>query len=53
MTTAEKTQTRERLDLLQTLDKHRNFLRFTTRDLSDQQARRRTTVSSLTLGGLI
>src|SRR5258708_15841028 len=46
-------QTRERLDLLQTLDKHRNFLRFTTRDLSDEQARRRTTVSSLTLGGLI
>jgi len=53
MTTAEKTQTRERLDLLQTLDKHRNFLRFTTRDLSDDDARRRTTVSSLTLGGLI
>jgi len=53
MTTAEKTQTRERLDLLQTLDKHRHFLRFTTRDLSDEQARRRTTVSSLTLGGLI
>jgi uncharacterized damage-inducible protein DinB len=46
-------QTRERLDLLQTLDLHRGFLRFTTRDLSDEQARRRTTVSALTLGGLI
>ena len=53
MTTAEKTQTRERLDLLQTLNKHRNFLRFTTRDLTDEQARGRRTVSSLTLGGLI
>src|SRR5207244_7519008 len=53
MPTAEKIQTRERFDLLQTLDKHRNFLRFTTRDLGDDDARRRTTVSSLTLGGLI
>ena len=53
MTTSHKIQTRERLDLLETLDKHRNFLRFTTRDLSDEQARRRTTVSALTLGGLI
>src|SRR5438876_3866150 len=53
MTTSLKTQTRERLDLVQTLDRHRAFLRFTIRDLSDEQAARRTTVSSLTLGGLI
>ncbi|MEW2506579.1 DinB family protein [Amycolatopsis sp. CA-161197] len=35
------------------LGKHRHFLRFTTRDLTDDQARRRTTASELTLGGLI
>jgi uncharacterized damage-inducible protein DinB len=45
--------TRERLDLLETLDKHRGFLRFTVRDLTDAQAAQRTTVSALTLGGLI
>src|SRR5205814_496260 len=49
----QKIQRRERHDLLQTLDRHRNFLRFTTRNMSDEQARRATTVSSLTLGGLI
>ena len=43
----------ERADLLGTLAKHRFFLRFTTRDLDDQQAARRTTVSGLCLGGLI
>ena len=43
----------ERADLLETLGKHRHFLRFTTRDLTDEQAGRRTTVSELTLGGLI
>ena len=31
----------------------RHFLRHTTRDLTDEQARQRTTVSALTLGGLI
>lgn len=45
--------TRERSDLLETLGKSRHFLRFTLRDLSDEQANRRTTVSALTLGGLI
>jgi len=35
------------------LAKARHFLRFTTRDLDDEQARQRTTVSELTLGGLI
>jgi len=43
----------ERADLLATLDKHRSFLRFTVRDLTDEQAAQRTTVSQLCLGGLI
>ena len=45
--------TGERADLLATLGKARHWLRFTTRDLTDEQARQRTTVSELTLGGLI
>jgi hypothetical protein len=47
------TLTGERADLLAMLAKSRHFLRFTTRDLADEQARQRTTVSELTLGGLI
>jgi len=47
------TLTGERADLLATLAKARHFLRFTTRDITDEQARQRTTVSELTLGGLI
>jgi uncharacterized damage-inducible protein DinB len=43
----------ERADLLAMLAAHRNFLRFTTRGLTDEQARQRTTVSELCLGGLI
>jgi Protein of unknown function (DUF664) len=43
----------ERADLLAMLTTHRRFLRFTTRDLSDEQAAERTTVSELCLGGLI
>jgi Protein of unknown function (DUF664) len=43
----------ERADLLAALAKHRHFLRFTTRSLTDEQARQRTTVSELCLGGLI
>src|ERR1700733_15068092 len=43
----------ERADLLATLAKHRHFLAFTTRGLTDEQARQRTTVSELSLGGLI
>jgi hypothetical protein len=53
MTTSEKITTRERSDLLETLAKHRGFLRFTVRGLTDEQAAQRTTVSELTLGGLI
>lgn len=45
--------TGERADLLEMLAKHRHFLRFTTRDLTDEQAGLRTTVSELCLGGLI
>ncbi|HMD93979.1 MAG TPA: DinB family protein [Trebonia sp.] len=43
----------ERADLLAVLAKHRHFLRFTTRDLTDEQAGLRTTASALCLGGLI
>ncbi|MFH0519265.1 DinB family protein [Streptomyces sp. M41] len=51
--TTNNTVTDERADLLQTLAKHRHFLRFTTRDLTDEQAGQRTTASELCLGGLI
>src|SRR5215472_18626913 len=47
------TLTGERADLDQTLAKHRNFLRYTTRGMSDEQAARRSTVSELCLGGII
>ena len=43
----------ERADLLAVLASHRRFPRFTARDLTDEQARQRTTVSELCLGGLI
>jgi Protein of unknown function (DUF664) len=43
----------ERADLLAGLAAARHFLRHTTRDLTDEQARQRTTASELTLGGLI
>lgn len=47
------TVTGERADLLAALAHARHFLRFTARDITEEQARRRTTVSELTLGGLI
>lgn len=53
MTTTEQHFTRERADLTETLGKHRYFLRHTVRDLTDEQAAQRTTVSELCLGGLI
>ncbi|MFF2044542.1 DinB family protein [Kitasatospora sp. NPDC058170] len=43
----------ERAELVRTLDKHRGFLRYTVRDLTDAQAAQRTTASALCLGGLI
>lgn len=53
MTTSAQIVDAERADLLEVLDKHRHFLRFTVRDLSDEDAGRRSTASELTLGGLI
>ena len=47
------TLTRERADLLQALQKHRDFLRYTVRDLSDEQAGASPTASQLCLGGII
>jgi hypothetical protein len=47
------TITVERADLLAALGHARHYLRFTTRDVDDEQARQRTTASELTLGGLI
>jgi len=43
----------ERADLLAALASSRHFLRFTARDLTDEQASQRTTASELCLGGLI
>jgi uncharacterized damage-inducible protein DinB len=48
-----ETRTQEHADLLESLDRHRSFLRHTVRELSEEQIRQRTTVSALTLGGLI
>ena len=48
-----RTLTGERADLVQSLDRHRFFLRFTVRDLTDEQAATRTTASELCLSGLI
>jgi len=43
----------ERGDLVPSLDRQRQFLRYTTRGLTDEQAAQRTTASELSLGGLI
>jgi len=43
----------ERTDLLASLTRHRWFVTFTLRGLSDEQARRRPTASALSLGGLL
>jgi hypothetical protein len=53
MTTERDVETRERADLVETLDKHRAFLRQTVRGMTDEQAGLRTTSSELCLGGLI
>jgi uncharacterized damage-inducible protein DinB len=52
-TDTDTTLTGERADLVQSLDRHRGFLRFTVRGLTDEQATRRTTTSELCLAGLI
>jgi uncharacterized damage-inducible protein DinB len=48
-----QTLTGERADLLESLARTRHFLRYTLRDLTDEQAAQRTTPSELCLGGLI
>jgi hypothetical protein len=53
MTPKPETDSRERADLLETLAKHRGFLRHTVQGLSDRQAAERTTASALCLGGII
>jgi hypothetical protein len=52
-TPAAQTVDDERADLLETLQKHRGLFRFTVEGVDDDQARTRSTVSELTLGGLI
>jgi Protein of unknown function (DUF664) len=51
--TPQQTTTGERADLVQSLDRHRGFLRFTVRGITDEQAALRPTPSALCLGGLI
>ncbi|KQZ88571.1 hypothetical protein ASD62_03835 [Phycicoccus sp. Root563] len=51
--TQQSASSRERADLVQALRRHRDFLRFAVRGIDDEQARQRTTVSELTLGGLV
>ena len=47
------TISQEKADLLETLAAHRYFLRFTVRDLDGPQLALRTTVSELSLGGIL
>ena len=53
MTNERAVEDHERADFLETLSTHRSFLRRTVRDLTDAEARERTTVSELCLGGVI
>ncbi|MGW7683656.1 DinB family protein [Kribbella sp. NPDC054772] len=53
MTNNEQPVTGERADILDFLAKHRYFLRHTAQGLTDEQASTRSTVSELTIGGLI
>ncbi|MBF8189443.1 DinB family protein [Nonomuraea sp. K274] len=53
VTTDVPAATGERADLLALLTNSRHFLRLTTREITDEQAGQRTTVSQLCLGGLI
>jgi hypothetical protein len=53
MTTSDATLTGERADIAETLSKHRSLLRYTARGLTDEQAAARTTISELTIGGII
>jgi uncharacterized damage-inducible protein DinB len=51
--TSTELSTGERADLLQALAQRRYFLRYTVRDLTDEQAALHPTASELCLGGLI
>jgi hypothetical protein len=53
MTITPKNDSQERAELVDTMAKHRSFLRQTVQGLDDEEAARRTTVSELCLGGLI
>jgi len=53
MDTGQTTLTGERADLAEALVTRRNFLRRTARDLTDEQAAARSTVSELCIGGII
>jgi hypothetical protein len=53
MGTVDQTLTGERADLAETLAKRRGFLRFTCRDMTDEQAALRPTASELCLGGIV
>ncbi|MFC5664829.1 DinB family protein [Kitasatospora misakiensis] len=52
-TTTTVAATGERADLLEQIGRVRYFLRFTTRDLTDEQAGQRSTAGELCLGGLV
>src|SRR5579871_3500073 len=43
----------ERADIIETLQAHRRFLRYTVQGLSDEEAALRPTTSELCLGGLV
>ncbi len=45
--------TGEKLELLTLLQDQRNMLKVTARNLTDEQARKQSTVSTLTIGALI
>jgi Protein of unknown function (DUF664) len=53
MDTEHEMESGERSELIETLAKHRAFLRYTVRGLSDDQAAKCTTASELCLGGII
>ena len=53
MNTTEVTVIDERTDLLELLRTRRSFLRFTAKDLTDEQAASHPTASELCIGGLI
>jgi hypothetical protein len=53
MSSTSQTLTGERADLAETLGKHRGFLRYAARDLTDEQAATCSTASALSVGGII